>query len=346
MIQLRIVKPAPRRIATPQNEQPRIGVIASIVAGFEAVNARLWLVLLPLALDLFLWLGPQLSIRPLIEAASADVIASFGVAPEGSLGAVLADQARAMSADVDRYDRNQFQAISTAPLGIPSMMGQRLIAEVPYGAPWVLTIDNGLVFLAALFVLLMAGLFLGALYFEGIGQVIRDGRIGISDYVVRVWLVWVQLFALGLIGFVILLTLMVPVIGLVFVLGLLSPLLAQIALTLGFSLVLWVVAFLGFSLHAITLGRKHLLAAMLDSLRLVRHNLAAVAGLWLAVMLLYFGLGFVWSLAPSESWVTAVAIIAHGLVATALVAATYVFYQDRSRRVPQAQTGLARPRGR
>lgn len=340
------MKPAPRRLATPQNEQPKIGVIASIVAGFEAVNARLWLVLLPVALDVFLWLGPQLSIKPLILAGSANMLAVFGAAPDGSLGAALADQAREVSVNVDRVDGNQFRVISTAPLGIPSMMGPRLITQVPYGSPWVLTIDNEVIWLAAVVVLLMAGLFLGALYFEGIGQIIRDGRIGFSDYVVRVWLVWAQLVGLGLIGLVILLTLMVPLIGLVFVVGLLSPLLAQIALTLGFSFVLWVMAFLGFSLHALTLGRKHLLAAMLDSLGLVRRNLPAVAGLWLAVMLLYFGLGFLWSLAPSESWVTAVAIIAHGLVATALVAATYVFYHDRSQRAPRAQTGLARPRGR
>jgi hypothetical protein len=336
------VKPAPRRLATPRNEQPQIGVIASIVAGFEAVNARLWLVLLPVALDLFLWLGPQLSIKPVIIAGAENMIAMVGAAPEGSLGAQFAAQARDTLANADRFDGNQFRMLSTAPLGLPSMMGQRPITDMPYGAPWVLTIDNAVVYLAALFVLLMVGLFLGALYFEGIGQVIRNGRIALGDYVVRVWIIWVQLFALGVTGLIVLVALNVPLIAVVFALGLLSPLLAQVALTLGFSLVLWVAAFLGFSLHALTLGRKHLPAAMLESVRLVRRNLPSVAGLWLAVLLLYFGLGFVWSLAPNDSWVMAIAIVAHGLVATALVASTYVFYQDRAGRIPVAQTPVRR----
>ncbi len=329
-------------MATPQNEQPQIGVIASIVAGFEAVNTRLWLVLLPVALDLFLWLGPQLSIKPVILTAAENMIAMVGAAPEGSLGAQFAAQARDMRANSDRFDRNQFQTLSTAPLGLPSMMGQRPITDMPYGAPWVLTIDNAVVYLAAVFVLLMVGLFLGALYFEGIGQIIRDGRIALGDYLMRVWVIWLQLFVLGVVGLILLVALMVPLIAVVFIVGLLSPLLAQVALALGFSLVLWVAAFLGFSLHALTLGRKHLPAAMLESIRLVRRNLPAVAGLWLAVLLLYFGLGIIWSLAPNDSWVTAIAIVAHGLVATALVAATYVFYKDRAGRIPVAQTPVRR----
>src|ERR1051326_6269870 len=47
--------------------EPPLGIIASITSGFETVNARLELILLPLGLDLFLWLGPHLSIKPMME---------------------------------------------------------------------------------------------------------------------------------------------------------------------------------------------------------------------------------------------------------------------------------------
>src|ERR1700690_1115448 len=60
---------------------PPQGIIASLVTGFEAINARLELMLLPLALDLFLWLRPPLSIGPLvpqIEAAMNSLVAAAG----------------------------------------------------------------------------------------------------------------------------------------------------------------------------------------------------------------------------------------------------------------------------
>src|SRR5260221_12843756 len=63
---------------------PPQGIIASLVTGFEAINTRLELILLPLALDLFLWLGPHLSISPLVpqvEAAMSSLIAAAGNEP-------------------------------------------------------------------------------------------------------------------------------------------------------------------------------------------------------------------------------------------------------------------------
>ena len=58
---------------------PPHGIITSLVTGFEAINARLELILLPLALDLWLWLGPHLSVSPLvpqIEAAMRSLMAA------------------------------------------------------------------------------------------------------------------------------------------------------------------------------------------------------------------------------------------------------------------------------
>ena len=41
---------------------PPPGVIGSLRAGFDAVSSHVVLILLPLALDVFLWLGPRLSV--------------------------------------------------------------------------------------------------------------------------------------------------------------------------------------------------------------------------------------------------------------------------------------------
>jgi hypothetical protein len=44
------------------------GVIGCLTAGFEMVGRNLLVVTLPVALDLFLWLGPRVSVGPLVEA--------------------------------------------------------------------------------------------------------------------------------------------------------------------------------------------------------------------------------------------------------------------------------------
>src|SRR6266508_3738532 len=49
--------PVPDTRATPLPQ----GLIETIQAGFNTLNRNLWLLLLPLALDLALWLGPQLT---------------------------------------------------------------------------------------------------------------------------------------------------------------------------------------------------------------------------------------------------------------------------------------------
>ena len=47
----------------------RLGIIDTISAGFGMVNKRLWLIIIPILLDVVLWLGPRISIAPLVNRA-------------------------------------------------------------------------------------------------------------------------------------------------------------------------------------------------------------------------------------------------------------------------------------
>ena len=46
---------------------PPPGVIVSLKAGFDAVANNIALILLPIVLDIFLWLGPRLSVGGLVN---------------------------------------------------------------------------------------------------------------------------------------------------------------------------------------------------------------------------------------------------------------------------------------
>src|SRR5262249_1733809 len=93
---------------------PPQGIIASLVTGFEAINAGLELILLPLALDVFLWLGPHLSIGPLvpqIEAGMNGLVAAAGNDPNTEHNYALLKSA------LESYGAsfNVFSFLSTSP---------------------------------------------------------------------------------------------------------------------------------------------------------------------------------------------------------------------------------------
>ncbi len=45
-----------------------LGLIDTLSSGFKVVQRRPWLILPPILLDLWLWLGPRWSIQPLADS--------------------------------------------------------------------------------------------------------------------------------------------------------------------------------------------------------------------------------------------------------------------------------------
>jgi hypothetical protein len=58
-----------------------------------------------------------------------------------------------------------------------------------------------------------------------------------------------------------------------------------------------------------------------------RHRLSAVA-LLLSVVVINLGLGAIWHLPPSQSWMRLLAIAGNAFISTGLAAATFVYYQE------------------
>ena len=314
-------------------------MIAALVGGFETVNKSLVLALLPLLLDLFFWLGPQLSIKPLLDDTAQQLAQVAAEAPEGSLAAQIAGQWSAIDVQADQF--NLFWLLSTAPLGVPSTMARRIAETAGAHGLGVWGVSNGLLYLGLLAVFNVIGVFAGAVYFECIAQQVREGSISIGQLLRRVWIDWLQMIALALAGLIVILVLGVPALALTMVLTALNAILGSAALALAFSVLFWLLVFGIFALHGITLGRRNLFVSLWESIRLVQMNLAPTIGLVTVVMLLYFGLGSVWALAPTDSWINVIGIAGHAVVSTALVAATFVYYQDRMRWWQELRSGRA-----
>jgi hypothetical protein len=58
-----------------------LNIIDTLTAGFNTVTRRLWLIVVPVALDVFLWLGPKLSVAPVIRDTLATLQSTIAMMP-------------------------------------------------------------------------------------------------------------------------------------------------------------------------------------------------------------------------------------------------------------------------
>ena len=308
---------------------PPLGVVAALGAGFETVNTQWLLITLPVALDLFLWLGPRLSILPVVEQAVGWLTAP----PAGPDAATLQQMWDMLRQALLAFGQgfNLFAVLSTAPLGVPSLMAGQIATQTPAGGPVVWSIQSWLAygFLFGLFSL--AGLWLGALYFGGIAQQVRDKRLAWTGLVRQVWGDWARLTALAVLLLVVLFVLGAPTLVMASLLTLINPLLGNLASLLGATAILWALVFGVFTLPGIVLQRRGLFGALWDSVRLVQTNLPPTIGLLGASLVINVGLGYVWNMAGDASWLHLLGVLGHAVISTALTAAAFAFYQDRYR---------------
>ncbi len=310
---------------------PPPGLISTLATGFELVNARLELILLPLALDLFLWLGPHVSVQHLIPPIAQtlrDVVTSSG-SPDPTAAANLDLILIALQGYGERFNLLSF--LSTAPLGLPSLVAGRQPLEVPGGLPVIWYIDSVPQYLLLVGVLVLAGLFLAAVYFGGIAQQVRDRRVRWLTLLRQVWGDWARLTALGALALIVVVVIGLPILLVTGLISLFSPVVGAVMWVIGLSVLLWVLFYGGFALHGMLLHRRGLFSALWDSARLVQINLPPAAGLFMLIVLINIGLALVWNIPTDASWLLLLGVAGHALISTALVTATFVFYQDRLR---------------
>ena len=113
-------------LAARREAQPT-GVIETLSAGYAAVNQQLWVLLLPVLLNLFLWLGPHVSYSLLIDPAVTRAAewtrqATVGPRPVVRDPDVINGLEQTRQWIVARSDDlNGFEALVWSPLGLPSL---------------------------------------------------------------------------------------------------------------------------------------------------------------------------------------------------------------------------------
>src|SRR5690606_37075628 len=86
------------------------GILPTLAAGFDLVTAHLWLVVIPILLDIFYWIGPRLGSRSLI----LEMVQFFQDAGE------LSEISRQLAEVAGQT--NLFTMLSVPYLGVPGLM--------------------------------------------------------------------------------------------------------------------------------------------------------------------------------------------------------------------------------
>ena len=294
--------------------------------GFEAVSSHVGLILLPLVLDMFLWLGPRLGVGELINPFFK----------------LIFNQARATltsSADLERFTDFQsafleaidhFNLLSLAgklqtfPIGISSLAAQTMPVETPFGAQDVVQISSVPGFMGLMFVLIMLGWIAGGLYFRRVSGTALGGKeTGISSLHAIV-----QTLILSVIWLIGLLMVSIPILFVLTVLTFINPALASAALFVMLILSFWLIVPLFFTPHGIFVRGQNAFRSVFTSLRMARFTLPTSGLFVFFAFLLSNGLNYLWSVPPDNSWMTFVGMAGHAFITTALLAASFVYYRD------------------
>jgi hypothetical protein len=323
------------RIET-QTLPPPPGIIGSLRTGFDAIAGNVTVILMPLALDLLLWLGPRLSLsglmKPLLTANFNTLVGTYGF---------NADDLKA-SLDASSQFLQQFNllgSLRTFPVGISSLMSGTMPTATPWGAPRILEVASPSQVLGLGMVLIVAGWILGAIYFRWVAALATPG-IAAENYPGAPRAIF-QTVIYAVVWSIIAWVVGVPLSILLLVLMAVNGALAEgVLLLLGF-LSMWLVVPIFFSPHGIFVRRQTALASIQSGFEMTRFTLPTSSLFVLVVFLLGVGLNYLWSRPATDSWLVLIGILGHAFITTALLASSFVYYNNMS---VWLQTALARLR--
>ena len=320
----------------------RLGLIDTLSSGFKVVQRRPWLILPPILLDLWLWLGPRWSIQPLADSLlrllSPDNLPAEMVQMVEPYRQLLV--AAGASFNLWWLMDNNPTWLSTALPGLsdPARLG---------AAPGAIETPALALLLWAPLVLLL-GVALGSVFLAAVASQLpaREpaaappaGEPAQDRPTAGFWLrralrtfILAALFGLLIVALLMLSSLLLSVV--LTPIFMLAPQAAAGVASMAALLLGWlgVVAYilLYFVLAAVVSDGVGLWQAMWRSFNVVSRNFWSTLGLVLLLTLILWGFGLIWQrLAPVSPLGALVVIVGNAVLITGLTAARLIFYRER-----------------
>ncbi len=310
-----------RKAVITETRPPQL--ITALRTGFDMVANNIGLILFPIVLDLFLWLGPHFSMKSLILPVAQHISDLPGLnTPD--MTSLVQSTTQLWTEIANRL--NLAGALRTYPVGIPSLMADQFPLNTPWGNAPIQEVNSFTGAIGLWLVFLVIGLVGGSLYFNAVAHKVTPQRE--PQPIGQIGWVAAQTLFLTIIWVAILLMISIPVLILLTILAMVSPAVAQIAVFLISLFLIWILVPLLFSPHGIFLYRQNALFSVLTSARLVRFILPGTGLFFLSVIILSQGLDLLWLVPAPDSWISLVGVLGHAFIATSTLAASFVYYRD------------------
>jgi hypothetical protein len=307
-----------------QTLPPPPGVIGSLKAGFDVIASNLPAILLPLAFDIVLWLGPRLRIDRLFSSLFNE-LSQYALRSGFPTTDVLTIQEAYTEIFSRLQQYNLLGILRTFPIGVFSLMNGKMPLTTPYGTPIVFQIDSIQTLLFWIGVLTFVGWLAGSLFFHWVASIVADSShfIGVrfgNDILQTVILsaVWITLVTMIGLPSLILMAFIIAA----------SPLMANMVLLIAGLLSMWLVVPAFFTPHGIYLQQQNAFSSIYASFRMARFTLPTSSLFVISVLIIAYGLNYLWNIPSPNSWITLVGIAGHAFITTSLLAASFIYYRD------------------
>lgn len=319
-----------------------MSTLACLAAGFEVAARHPATIIVPVLLDLFLWLGPRLSISPILQALGQFFRTSFNLG--GTATAEVKDTYVLVSQLLNDLAArfNLFTSLEPAPLlGVPTLMATRMSLDRPLGPRAEIVVASLFGMVGWVVLLSLVGLGINALYLRMIGRHVIDETEAPFAGPQTVFVLWGKLLLFSLIVLLILFMFSITAVAFVAFVSLISLGVAGFVMTLLFSMVIFMGFHLIFAIPGMVQLRRSPLRAIQESLLITRGDFLNATFLVVLMLVISRGFNVVWSLPDPGTWANLIGIAGHAFVSTALTATLFIFYQERLRFLTMLQKAQA-----
>ena len=295
----------------------------------DAVLRHPWLLLIPVLLDLFLWIGPRMqapalyrSFEPGLRQLTTEMTSS-----EARLAA------QELSKAIERFftQYNLFTWLSAGLIGVPVVNGglDATLKLVTGSLPILWQVDSFDGYLLVLALFTIAGLAISALFWTMLGDYVQGGPWQAARWLRQSFDLWKKLLLLMLIAVGLVLLAIFPLSMVMFTLSAFSAGLASLIPLLMMGVSTWIVLVCVFTPHGLVLYQMRLGRAVGTSAMIVRANFAPTLGLVALAIAISICTGLIWEGLAPDSWLRLIAIAGNAIIGAGLIVASLLFYQNR-----------------
>lgn len=308
------------------NKITQPSIIQALLAGFNTIANKPYLMLFPILLDLFLWFGPAWRVDQYFNPFLQSLSGLPGL-DNPEYAQLLEELQSAWQTVLSNFDLAV--TLRTVPIGVPSLMASKSPFSNPIGNTLVYTPQTDLQILGLLFIFLLAGYVLGSIYFRNISnQIITP----INKESFKTFLrTFSQIVLMPILIMIIFLIIGIPIVFIVSIITALFPGISNFVVILIGMLLIWNLIPLIFTPHGIFLYKLSLFPAMMTSIHVVRVSMGKTAWFLLSSVILIQGLNYLWQTPPADNWFLIIGIFGHAFVVSAVLAASFHYFIDATK---------------